>query len=79
MNQEQACVPDGIPSLLHIAQASAVIGISAVTLTGWLRRGQFRFVQLHPGMWRQVPAEEVAYIAACLGLVPDWERVFDER
>ena len=79
MNQEQACVPDGIPSLLHIAQASAVIGISAVTLSGWLRRGQFRSVQPRPGMWRQVPAVEVTHIAVSLGLEPDWERVFDER
>ena len=77
MNQEQACVPEGIPPLLHIAQASAVIGMSPVTLTGWLRRGQFRSVQPLPGMWRQVPAEEVAHIAASLGLEPNWERVFD--
>lgn len=77
MNQSE--VPEGIPPLLHISPAAAVLGISAVTLTGWLRRGQFRCVQPGPRMWRQVPAAEVAHIAARLGLTPDWERVFDNR
>lgn len=77
MNQPE--VPDGVPPLLHISPAAAVLGISAVTLTGWLRRGQFRSVQPRPGMWRQVPAVEVAHIAFALGLTPDWERVFDDR
>lgn len=74
-------VPEGVPSLLTLAEVATALRLKKGTVKWWLERGRehgglaFVYNTGQPGSGRRVPSAEVARKAHELGLEPDWEAI----
>lgn len=70
-------VPDGVPPVLRVREAAAVLGdLDPRTLMRWCRGGELvrGAFQARAGGSFWIPAAEVARLAGVLMVAPDWGR-----